>query len=709
MDLTKNNLDEIQRRRLQEYIFDLEEMQERAENLSVEYEQLKRTQDLLNAIVNATTHGLCLIKKHTIVWCNKGITDIFGWEIDALTGKTIEILSADLKAYAEMNAHISRSSPESGVINFEYDFIHKNGSVIPCLLSHCPLDNSDLSKGYIFSFTDISKRKRAEKALKKAYENLEEQVNERTKELYTANEQLNLELKDRKLAEAALRESQERYSAVVKQASEGIYLLDPYTKKILEANNSFCKMTGYTSEEVSDANIYDFLAHNKEEIDANIKEVISKTYYFVGERKYCHKNGGLLYFEARANLISFGGRDVLCVVVRDITGKKRIENEKLRLEKQLQQAQKMEAIGTLAGGIAHDFNNLLMGIQGRTSLMLMDADPSHFYFEHLKGIEDYVKSAADLTRQLLGFARGGKYDVKPTDLNELIKNQNQMFGRTRKEINIRAKYEKTLWTTEIDQGQIEQVLLNLYVNAWQAMPGGGDLYIQTENIIIDKDYSKPYQVDPGKYVKISITDTGVGMDRATQQRIFEPFFTTKDMGRGTGLGLASSYGIIKNHGGFIEVYSEKGEGTAFNIYLPGSEKEAPKAKKPQEEILKGAETVLLVDDEKMILDVGREIIEKLGYNVLIAEGGKEALEICKNHPEKIDLVVLDMIMPHMDGGKAYDQLKEINPDIKVLLSSGYSLNSQASEILDKGCNGFIQKPFNIAKLSKKIRKVLNKP
>ena len=340
--------------------------------------------------------------------------------------------------------------------------------------------------------------------------------------------------------------------------------------------------------------------------------------------------------------------------------------------------------------------------------MLMDSDSSHSHFEHLKGIEDYVKSAVDLTKQLLGFARGGKYEIKPTDLNEFIKKQNRMFGRTTKEINIRGKYEKNLWTTEIDQGQIEQVLLNLYVNSWQAMPGGGSLYIQTENIVIDEFFNRPYHVDPGEYVKISVTDTGVGMDKATQQRIFDPFFTTKEMGRGTGLGLASSYGIIKNHNGFIDVYSKKGEGTTFNIYLPASEKESVDEEEVNEELFRGIETLLLVDDEDMIVDVGCGIIEKLGYKSLTAKSGEEAIGVYKKNHDKIDLVIIDMIMPDMGGGETYDKLKEINPDVKVLLSSGYSINGQATEILDRGCNGFIQKPFNMADLSKKIREILDK-
>jgi signal transduction histidine kinase/CheY-like chemotaxis protein len=395
-------------------------------------------------------------------------------------------------------------------------------------------------------------------------------------------------------------------------------------------------------------------------------------------------------------------------ILTDITERVQAERTKKLLERQIQQVQKLEAIGTLAGGIAHDFNNLLMGIQGRTSLMLTDTASSHPYFEHLKGIEDYVKSAADLTKQLLGFARGGKYEVKTTDLNDLITNQNQMFGRTRKDITIREKYEENLWTVEVDQGQIQQVLLNLYINAWQAMPGGGDLYIQTQNVNLDEHYTKPFKASPGKYVKVSVTDTGVGMDEVTRQKIFDPFFTTKEMGRGTGLGMASVYGIVKNHEGFITVYSKKGEGATFNIYLPATEKETVKEKELEKDELKGSEIVLLVDDEDMIIDVGQPMLEKMGYNVLVAKDGREALEIYQKNEQDIDMVILDLIMPDIGGGDTYDRLKEINPEIKVLLSSGYSIDGQASEILKRGCSGFIQKPFNMKKLSQKIREILDK-
>jgi CheY-like chemotaxis protein len=320
-----------------------------------------------------------------------------------------------------------------------------------------------------------------------------------------------------------------------------------------------------------------------------------------------------------------------------------------------------------------------------------------------------VESGAALTKQLLGFARGGKYEVKTTDLNDLVTKTAQMFGRTKKEINIHTFGLKSIWNVEVDQSQIEQVLLNLFVNAWHAMPGGGDLYLETENTTIDETFLKPYRVDPGAYVRLSVADSGVGMDIATQERIFEPFFTTKEMGRGTGLGLASAYGIVKNHGGFIEVESEPGHGATFHIYLPASEKVVDsESDVADEEVLSGDETILLVDDEQMIIEVGQEILKTLGYKVLTAMSGKEAVTLYRDNPQTIDLVILDMIMPGLSGGETFDQLRAADADVKVLLCSGYSLSGQANEILDRGCDGFIQKPFKLRELSLKLREILDK-
>jgi len=395
-------------------------------------------------------------------------------------------------------------------------------------------------------------------------------------------------------------------------------------------------------------------------------------------------------------------------ILRDVTDRIQAEKDKKRLESQVQHAQKMEAVGTLAGGIAHDFNNLLMGFQGNISLMLMDLDEEHPHSEFLHNMERYVKRGSDLTRQILGFARGGKYQVKTINLNDLIHKSANMFSRTKKEITIHKKFQEDLWSVEVDQGQIEQVLLNLFVNAWQAMPGGGNLFLETENVTLEEnDYDKPYAISPGRYVRISVSDTGTGMDKATRERIFEPFFTTKGVGRGTGLGLASTYGIIKNHNGIINVYSEKGHGTTFRIYLPGSKKQVIKEKAILEALEVGTEMILLVDDEEMVADIGKDMLEKLGYKILVAPGGTEAIKIFSANRDQVKLVILDMIMPDMSGGETFNRLKAIKPDAKILLSSGYSLNGRASKIMQQGCNGFIQKPFNLKQISRKIREILD--
>ncbi len=387
-------------------------------------------------------------------------------------------------------------------------------------------------------------------------------------------------------------------------------------------------------------------------------------------------------------------------VIRDI-------NERKRIQAQLQNADRMESLGTLAGGIAHDFNNLLMGVQGRSSLIAMDLEDCHPHREHLNAIDEYIHSAAHLTKQLLGLARGGKYEVKPTNLNELILKSSKMFGRTKKEIIIETEFHNANIVVEADRRQLEQVLLNLYVNAWQAMPEGGTLRLETRDVTLDEKKCRSYQVLPGRYVYLSVTDSGMGMDKKTLQHIFDPFFTTKDKSRGTGLGLASSYGIIHNHDGIINAYSEIGHGTTFNIYLPISEESVVEKCSSEQTISNGCETVLLVDDEAMIIEVGQSLLEKLGYQVIAVESGQESVEVIRRMGFKIDLVILDMIMPGLDGGKTFDRIREICPEIPVILSSGYAINGQAEKILSRGCNGYIQKPYSVSVLSQKVRQILD--
>ena len=507
---------------------------------------------------------------------------------------------------------------------------------------------------------------------------------------------------EKRQIEAELIETKNFLQNILDSSIDGIIATD-LQGRVISTTPNIKDLMGYDQGEVIGKKANTFYGKGVEDEKKIMKELMAKGELRNHEMKLRKKEGGLIDVNISASLLRDEKGEIIGTlgIYRDITDKK-------KLEAQVLQSHKMEAIGTLAGGIAHDFNNLLMGIQGYTSLMLLDIDPTHPYYERLKGIEKQVKSGAELTRQLLGFARRGKYEVKPTNINDLIEKSSNMFGRTRKQIRISKSYEKDVWTVEADQGQIEHALLNLYVNAWQAMPGSGELYLESENVTIDVNYIEPYHVKPGRYVKISVKDTGVGMDSATQQRIFDPFFTTKEMGRGTGLGLASVYGIIKNHGGIINVSSKKGEGTTFNIYLPASEKEEIEEKNPPAEISKWSEGVLLVDDEDMIIDVGSQLLKKMGYKVLLARSGKEAIQLYKENKDKIDIVILDMIMPDMGGGETYDRMKEINPDIKVLLSSGYSIDGQATQILKRGCNSFIQKPFGMKGLSNKIREILDR-
>jgi len=388
------------------------------------------------------------------------------------------------------------------------------------------------------------------------------------------------------------------------------------------------------------------------------------------------------------------------VIIRDIA-------EKKKLEAQLQQAQKMEAIGTLAGGIAHDFNNLLMGIQGNASLMLMKVEEDHPIYEKLKSIEDQVQSGSKLTGQLLGYARQGRYEIRAININDIVKETADTFGRTKKEITVHMELDQNLRGIDADRTQIEQVLLNLCVNAWQAMPGGGDLFMETHNVSYAEMRGKVYKVKERDYVLLSVRDTGIGMDQKIVEKIFDPFFTTKGMGHGTGLGLASVYGIIKGHGGYIDVETKKRKGSTFSIYFPASSRSLAAEKEMVDSAAgQGVGTILLVDDEETVATVALELLEALGYTVLVARDGESAINIYKQNKEKIALVLLDMVLPGMDGGAIFNEMKKINPQVRVLLSSGYSVNGQAQEILDRGCKGFIQKPYRVNALKKAIDEIL---
>ncbi len=502
-------------------------------------------------------------------------------------------------------------------------------------------------------------------------------------------------------AKQAVREAEDKLKRLSEQSVAGVYLLQG--NQFLYVNRQFAEVFGYEEDEIVNKKSPGDLAcgADKAKILSNIEkgfsgETDSLHYEFSGMKK----NGQPVSVEVHGSLTTHRGRPAVIGTLLDVSDRK-------KLEAQLVQSEKMKAIGTLAGGIAHDFNNILMAIQGYTSLMLHLLEPVHPHYGKLKGIEDLVTSGSDLTKQLLAFASGGTFEIRPADLNEIVRKTSTMFARTRKEITIQTSYDSGAPVVDVDSGQMDQVLLNLYVNAWHAMPGGGTLTLLTETVALDRKFTRPFGVKPGKFAKVSVTDTGIGMDEKTRERIFEPFFTTKKRERGTGLGLASVYNIVVGHGGIIQVESEPGCGTTFHIYLPLSKKTIEKHEAAPETLLNGKETVLLVDDEETVISVSRDMLEALGYSVITALSGKEACEVYRAQKTAVDLVILDVIMPDMGGEETFAELFNINPSVKVILSSGYSLDGLAARIMERGCKAFIQKPFTISTLSQKLREVLS--
>ncbi len=394
-------------------------------------------------------------------------------------------------------------------------------------------------------------------------------------------------------------------------------------------------------------------------------------------------------------------------IAHDITSRKQREQEQLQLKEQLQQARRMEAIGTLAGGVAHDFNNIMTGIQGSASLLQLMHPESQKTQDLLAVIEQGINRGKDLTGQLLGYARGGKYVVKPTNLNLLLASSLNLFNPIQKKIEIVKSFAPDLWSVQADRGQMEQIFLNLFINAGQAMPAGGILQLRTNNELIDNQEARRRDIAAGNFVRVAVEDSGVGMDAETCAHIFEPFFTTKSKGDGTGLGLASVYGIVRNHEGSIEVTSILGQGTTFDILLPAcpDEKE-PVRQSKKTPVTMGQGTILVVDDEQVISDMLTEILSILGYTVKTASSGKSALEIYQADFSRIDLVILDILMPGLSGLETYDLLKEINPAINVVFSSGYSSDESIEQILRTDNQHFLQKPFAVAELSALVDKLI---
>ena len=511
---------------------------------------------------------------------------------------------------------------------------------------------------------------------------------------------------DRCRAEDALRKSESMFRLLFAHNPLPTWVFDSETLRFLQVNDAAVRQYGYSHEEFESMSVLDI---RPEDARAQFRENLRKhtgDEQFEARWKHVRKDGKIIDAEVIAHQLEYAGRAVHLVVAQDI-------GERHQLEEQLRQAQKMEAVGRLAGGVAHDFNNLLMVIKGHTELLLNALPPSDHVKRKIEQIDRAADRAASLTRQLLAFSRMQVLQPRVINLNEVVDEMGKLIPRLiGEDVDLALRTAPGLGAIRADASQMEQVIMNLAVNERDAMPDGGRLVIETANAELDRAYSSTRPVvEPGRYVLLAVSDTGIGMDQETQARIFEPFFTTKEQGKGTGLGLSTVYGVVKQSGGFIWVYSEVGKGTSFKIYLPRVDQPVEKggATLPLAEAPRGTETVLLAEDEQDVRELAREFLESGGYTVIEATNGQDALRVAAQHSGNIDLLVTDMVMPGMTGQQLAARLQHQRGALAVIYMSGYSEHA-ATEAAHSALNTcLLTKPFSRNAILRAVREVLGAP
>jgi PAS domain S-box-containing protein len=515
------------------------------------------------------------------------------------------------------------------------------------------------------------------------------------------------DITDRKRAEEAVRESEEKFRILVEKSPLGVSLIGK-DGRYRYLNPKFVEIFGYGIEEIPTGKAWMEKAYP----DPELRHKVIATWKHDFKKM---KGGEVRHRSFRVVCKDGSERDIAFRSVKLETGEVLViyedTTEQKRLEAQLIQAQKIEAVGTLAGGIAHDFNNSLQGILGYTQIMLMDLPKEAPEVSKLRHIEAVAMRASELTKQLLTFSRKVESRLRPVDLNQEVRQVEKLLRRTiPRMIDIELALRSDLHIIHADAAQIEQVMMNLGINARDAMPDGGKLTIETENVLLDEEYCRTHlDVAPGAYVMLSLSDNGVGMDKETLEHIFEPFYTTKAVGSGTGLGLAMVYGIVKSHKGSIMCYSEPGEGTIFRLYFPVAEED--RVRHPEEdekaEVRGGNETILLVDDESFIRELAEDILRRFGYAVITASDGEMALEIYREKKASISLVILDLIMPGMGGERCLEEILKIDPSQKVVIASGYSPMGSTRHALQKGARAYAKKPYDVRSMMAMVREVLD--
>jgi PAS domain S-box-containing protein len=491
-------------------------------------------------------------------------------------------------------------------------------------------------------------------------------------------------------AKQFLKDRDKKFRLLFEDNPQPMWVVDSESQHFLEANAAASNLYGFTSDEFRGMTLSDVQVPEQ---DGAAPSVVSQ---------HRTKTNRLIEVETAVHDIEYGGRKAQLTVLLDVTGRRQLED-------QLRQAQKMEAVGMLAGGVAHDFNNLLTIISGYSQLILNNLSASDPNRHSAEQIMKAGERAAALTRQLLAFSRRQVLQPKVFELNKLVASLSTMLQRLiGEDVELRLVLPPEVGRVSADPGQIEQVLMNLAVNARDAMPQGGILTIETSNRQIGEEYTgRHITVKPGSYIQLSVSDTGSGMDQATKARLFEPFFTTKAPGRGTGLGLSTVFGIVKQSGGNVEVYSEPGHGTSVKVYLPSIDQQAfIETADPRRKTARGTETILLAEDDEMVRSLVRETLEREGYKVIESADPVEARRIADHHKGNIQLLITDVVMPKLSGRELAEQLIRRRPDLKVLYMSGYTDNAVLNSGILHQDVAFLQKPFTPSALAEKVREVL---
>ncbi|MEE4362350.1 MAG: PAS domain S-box protein [Desulfotignum sp.] len=524
-----------------------------------------------------------------------------------------------------------------------------------------------------------------------------------------------LDVTERKQWEEALRESEERFKCIFNDAPMGIAIVDSLNAEFYLVNPALARITGRSREELERID-WESITHPDDiqpDKDNMAAMNAGKIPGFQMEKRYMHADGKYFWVNITVAPMYVADKSKLrhLLMVEDITKRKQAETDKEKLQTQLAQSQKIESVGRLAGGVAHDFNNMLGVILGHTELALLQADENHDLHADLNEIQKAATRSADLVKKLLAFARKQTISPRRLDLNDTVENMLNMLRRLiGEDIDLVWQPSSDQCLVKMDPSQIDQILANLCINARDAIAGVGKLTIETEKKSFDKQYCtvNPGFI-PGNFVLLTVSDNGCGMDKEILDNLFEPFFTTKDVGKGTGLGLATIYGIVKQNNGFINVYSEPGKGSTFNIYLPQlvAEEDSEKAVSEKKAAAGGTETILLVEDEPSILRMTRMMLERKGYTVLAATTPAEAVKKAKNHSDSIDLLMTDVIMPEMNGRDLATKITALYPGISLLFMSGYTADVIANQGMLDAKVAFIQKPFSMADMTEKVREVLD--